>query len=150
MKTGDTRDPMTRETYSDEVLHRLDLQAKKHYPEIHYSSTLKIKKNINYAKRIRNRENEILSYQTRMDELKEIVVTFVKEGIFFWNLSEPFVIDSVEYKSTKEYTFVVLDELKLIYSRVKEYSHFEAEAFKVTFLENIGDINEIIQRIKNF
>ena len=68
MKTGDCRDPMTRENYSDDDLIRLDTEAKKY--NFKYRSTYKIKKNLGYARRIRNIENEILSFQMRMDELK--------------------------------------------------------------------------------
>ena len=44
MKSGDTRDPMTRNQYSDEELSRLDYEAKRYFPNIKYSSTFKIKK----------------------------------------------------------------------------------------------------------
>ena len=44
MKTGDTRDPMTRTAYSDEILERLDSDVKKHYSHLKFKSTLKIKK----------------------------------------------------------------------------------------------------------
>jgi len=137
MKTGDTRDPMTRESYTDEDLTRLDTSAKIHFSEIKYSSTLKIKKNINYARRIRNRENEILSFQTRLDELKNTIITFISDGIIFWTLTEVFVIDSIEYRSITMYLTEVIHEIKLIYSNVKSYDPFTANCFKTGILDEL-------------
>jgi hypothetical protein len=142
MKTGDTRDPMTREYYSDDDLTRLDLSVKIHFPETRYSSTLKIKKNINYAKRIRNRENEILSFQTRMDELKNTIITFISDGIIFWAFHETFVIDSVEFRSIKVYLNEVIRELKTIYHSVKSYDPFTANCFKSGILEELKNLND--------
>ena len=141
MKTGDSRDPMTRESYSDEDLTRLDNSAKFHFPEIRYSSTLKIKKNINYARRIRNRENEILSFQTRMDELKNTIVSFISDGIIFWVLTDPFIIDTIEFRSIAHYLTEVIHELKLIYSNVKSYDPFTANCFKVSILEELKNLH---------
>jgi uncharacterized CHY-type Zn-finger protein len=140
MKTGDCRDPMTRENYTDEDLLRLDTSVKIYFPETRYSSTLKIKKNINYARRIRNRENEILSFQTRMDELKTTIVSFIADGIIFWTLTEPFIIDGIEFRSIPLYLMEVLGELKLIYSNVKNYDPFTANCFKTGILDELKNI----------
>ena len=85
-----------------------------------------------------------------MDELKETVLTFLNDGIFFWNFNEPLVIDSMEYQSIRQYVFVILDELRIFYTRLKEYSHFEAQSFKVTFLESLQNFNEINEIVKRF
>jgi len=141
MKTGDTRDPMTRENYTDDDLARLDLSVKYYFKNIRYSSTLKIKKNMNYARKIRNRENEILSFQTRMDELKSIVITFITEGIIFWNLHEPMVIDNIEYISVNSYINTILHELKMVFINVKNYDPFTANCFKTSLTEELQQFN---------
>ena len=115
MKTGDTRDPMTRNQYTDEDLLRLDQQVKTYFPHVKYCSTFKIKKNINYAKRIRNRENEILSFQTQFNELKTKINCLVE--IDAWNLidNEPIVIEFIEYNSINTYINNIFYQLKLVY-----------------------------------
>jgi hypothetical protein len=45
MKTGKVVDPNTRNIYTDAELTRLDTQAKLHFPDKNFKSTLKIKKN---------------------------------------------------------------------------------------------------------
>jgi hypothetical protein len=47
MKTGDCRDPMTREHYSDEDLIRLDNDVKKYFPENKIKDLLERKANNN-------------------------------------------------------------------------------------------------------
>ena len=102
MKTGDTRDPMTRTQYSDELLTRLDSDVKKHLPHLKFKSTLKIKKNPDYARRIRNRENEILNYQTRINEIRESIIVAADSDILSWTISN-LLIDNVEYVSPVNY-----------------------------------------------
>ena len=77
MKTGNCRDPMTRIIYSDEDLNRLDTDVKRHFPNNVYKSTLKIKNNPNYAKRISNRENEIMTFDMRLNDLKTSILFII-------------------------------------------------------------------------
>jgi len=137
MKTGDTRDPMTRNVYSDEDLSRLDSEVKKYFPETRYSSTLKIKKNINYAKRIRNRENEILSYQTYLEELKTKIIIVIESDAFSWEQFE-ITVDSVEYHSIYDYIATVLDKLRSVYRSLKNHDSFSASCFKENTIEAIS------------
>ena len=138
MKSGDTRDPMTRAQYSDTDLIRLDTDSKKHFPLCSYKSTLKIKNNVNYARKIRNRENEILSFQLRLDELKEIIIFIISDDIVSWNLNnEPILIDNVEYRSIDSYINTVILELKIIFLNLKKYDTNSANQFKITILEEI-------------
>ena len=148
MKTGDCRDPMTRETYSDNDLIRLDTSAKVHFPEIKYRSTYKIKKNLSYARRIRNQENEILSFQMRMDELKEVIFYIISSEMYTWNLgNEPIVVENVEYQSVQSFIQSVFHELKMILDNVRRYDPYVANLFKTQLLENINSnliLNELI------
>ena len=143
MKTGDTRDPMTRNVYSDQDLLRLDAEAKHHYPEIRYSSTLKIKKNINYAKRIRNRENEILSYQTYIEELKNKVLVIIESDSLSWEPFGSITIDSVEFQSVRDYVLTLLQKIKSIYISLNNYDHFSANCFKESALISMELYSEV-------
>ena len=137
MKTGDIRDPMTRNEYSDHELARLDSEAKHHFPKIRYSSTLKIKKNINYAKKIRNRENEILSYQTYLDELKTKIVIVIESDAFAWEQFE-ITVDSVEYYSIHDYILTLLEKIRTIYRVFNGYDNFSANYFKENLIETVS------------
>jgi hypothetical protein len=139
MKTGDTRDPMTRNVYSDEDLLRLDSEVKKYFPDVRYSSTLKIKKNINYAKRIRNRENEILNYQTYLEELKNKIVIVIESDAFSWEHFE-ITVDSVEYYSIHDYVLTVLEKIRSVYRSLYTYDTFSANCFKQNTIEAIEAI----------
>jgi len=140
MKTGDTRDPNTRNQYTDIELIRLDTEAKYHFPNVKYSSTLKIKRNINYAKRIRNRENEILSFQMRLDELKNSITILVESGVMSWNISnEAILIENVEYRSLNSYINNLLHELKIVYNNLKIYDTFSATVFKEDLLRTLNN-----------
>ena len=142
MKTGDCRDPMTRENYSDDDLMRLDNSAKLHYPDIKYRSTYKIKKNLGYARRIRNRENEILSFQMRMDELKEVVLYIVNSEMHLWNLgNEPLLIENVEYRNLDSFINSTIHELKMVLSHLRAYDSYLAELFKTNLLNEIKESN---------
>jgi hypothetical protein len=141
MKSGKVVDPCTRNIYSDDDLIRLDTQAKKHFPEKNFKSTLKIKKNENYAKRIRNRENEILTYQMRLDELTEILVSVVVSDIFFWDIQQV-VIDNVEYSNIQSYINTISFELKGLYTSLKTYDHFSAKCYKDTLSYRINELPE--------
>ena len=139
MKTGNTRDPMTREAYSDNDLKRLDSQAKMYFPEIKYRSTYKIKTSLVYAHRIRNRENEILSYQMRMDELKELVLFMINSDISNWNIgNEPILIENVEYQSIDSFINSVIHELKMVVVNLRIHDSHQAESFKTDLLNEIN------------
>ena len=151
MKTGHTRDPMTREEYSDNDLKRLDSEAKRYFPLYGYRSTYKIKKSLVYAHRIRNRENEILSFQMRMDELKNIILNLISSDILNWNIpNEPLLIENVEYQSIDSFINSVVHELKMVLANLRNYDSHSAETFKtdlineldsnVKFIELIGSI----------
>jgi hypothetical protein len=144
MKTGDTRDPMTRNVYSDEDLLRLDSEVKKYFPEIRYSSTLKIKKNINYAKRIRNRENEILAFQTYLEELKTKIIIVIESGAFLWEQFE-ITVDSVEYYSIHDYIATVLDKMRSVYRSLKNHDSFSANCFKENIIESVSALSNSAQ-----
>jgi len=142
MKTGNCTDPMTRILYSDEQLIRLDSDVKKHFPNNQYKSTYKIKKNVNYAKRIRNRENEILSFQMRLEELKTNILFAIESDIFSWSLdAEPILIDNIEYPNITSYMNAILHELKLIMINLRHYDLNSAEYFKKTLIDSIKSLN---------
>jgi hypothetical protein len=144
MKTGNCSDPMTRIIYSDEILIRLDAEVKKHFPNNQYKSTYKIKKNVNYARRIRNRENEILSFQMRLEELKTNILFAVESDIFLWSLdAEPILIDNIQYDNISSYMDAILHELKLIIINLRIYDLNSAEYFKKTLLEEIQQNDNI-------
>ena len=150
MKSGDTRDPMTRSQYSDHDLMRLDSGSKKYFPKenISFKSTLKIKNNVNYARRIRNRENEILSFQLRLDELKENII-FIN-GAFLWDLPpEPILIDNVEYRNIDSYINTLLLELKIIFTHLNNCDSSTANYFKITIIEEFKN-NKCPEFILNY
>jgi hypothetical protein len=152
MKSGDTRDPMTRNQYTDEDLLRLDQQAKYHFPEVKYCSTLKIKKNINYAKRIRNRENEILSLQTQFNELKTKINCLIELDAWVLVDNEPIVIDFMEYNSIHSYINNLFYQLKLVYLNLKNHDQFSANCLKENMIYELNNLiyNESIKFVKNY
>jgi hypothetical protein len=140
MKTGNTRDPMTREEYSDQVLSRLDTEAKRYYPSVKYRSTYKIKKNLAYARRIKNRENEIMSYQLRMDELKELILFIIESGMQTWNLgTETLLIENVEYNSIGSFISSVFHELKMVLLNLRVYEPYIVNNFQEDLTALIKD-----------
>jgi len=141
MKTGDCRDPMTRENYSDEELKRLDTEAKSH--NLKYRSCYKIKKSLSYARRIRNQENEILSYQMRMDELKEHIFFIIESEMYNWNLNEPLFIENITYNSIDSFIQTSIHELKMVLVNLRHYDSHAAETFKRDLLESIIEKNGI-------
>jgi hypothetical protein len=150
MKSGNTRDPMTREQYSDEDLQRLDLEAKRFYPGIKYRSTYKIKKNLAYARRIKNRENEIMVYQMRLDEIKELLLFIVESDMGSWEISnETVLIENVEYASINAFIDSVLRELKIIIISLRAHEPYLVESFK-SELDGLSDKNNILDIIKEF
>ena len=144
MKTGNTRDPMTREEYSDKELMRLDSEAKIYYPTIKYRSTYKIKKNLSYARRIQNRENEILSFQMRMDEIKEQLMYILDTEMYNWDVgNEPIVIENVEYQSINSFINSVVHELKMVINNLRKYDLHSAELFKSDLILNVKEYSNI-------
>jgi len=139
MKSGKVIDPNTRNEYTDLELLRLDTEAKLHFPDKNFKSTYKIKRNENYAKRIRNRENEILTFQMRLDEIKEIILTIINDDILSWNLTGPLVIENVEYINFNDYLKAIVHELTILFLNLKSYSLFEANCFKQTLVTEIGN-----------
>jgi len=149
MKTGNTKDPMTREEYSDNDLIRLDTEAKLHYPDIKYRSTYKIKKNLSYARRIKNRENEILSFQMRMDELKELILFINTSDMLNWDLgNEPIFIENIEYPSMDSFIRSVIHELKRVILNLRSYDSYSAELFKTDLLKLIEQ-SQLLELLKN-
>ena len=147
MKTGDTRDPMTRNPYTDQELKRLDLEAKHYFPGIKYRSTLKIKKNLSYARRIRNIENEILSFEMRLDELKENILHIIGAEMNTWIYLENFIVDNVQYQSIQSYINTILHEFKITLLNLKQYNVHLATSFKQDILEKIDSNDEIYKFI---
>jgi len=141
MKTGDTRDPMTRLQYSDEILIRLDSEIKRFLPNVKYKSTFKIKKNPDYARRIRNRENEILSYQTRLNEIKESIIMAIESDILSWTIGN-ILIDNIEYLNSNTYINSLLYELKIILRNLNIYDNHSVNLFK-------KELSEVIEQTEN-
>jgi hypothetical protein len=138
MKTGDTRDPMTRTPYSDEILERLDFDVKKYLPHLKFKSTLKIKKNPDYARRIRNRENEILSYQTRISEIKESVLIAIDSDMLLWNIPNIF-IENTEYLNTTSYINSITYELKILLRNLTFLDQYTGNTLKDEILQEINN-----------
>jgi hypothetical protein len=140
MKTGDCRDPMTRENYTDNDLIRLDLEAKN--LNLKYRSTYKIKKNLNYARRIRNTENEILSFQMRIDELKEIIFFIITSEMYLWNIgNEPILIENISYISVTSYITCIVHELKMVLVNLRVHDNHSVDTFKTYFINSIKEFN---------
>ena len=142
MKTGDTRDPMTRTPYSDEILEKLDLDVKKYYSHLKFKSTLKIKKNPDYARRIRNRENEILNYHSRIQEIKESIIIAIDSDMILWNLNN-IVVDNIEYFDTTSYINSITYELKILLRNLVILDQFSGTNLKNEIISEIGSINSI-------
>jgi hypothetical protein len=150
MKTGNTRDPMTREEYSDNDLKRLDAQAKMYFPETKYRSTYKIKTSLVYAQRIRNRENEILSFEMRITELKELIVYIINVDMLNWNIgTEPLLIENVEYQSIDSFINSVIHELKLVVANLRAYDSHLAELCKRDLLTDINGNARFLEFVGN-
>jgi hypothetical protein len=147
MKTGDTRDPMTRIVYPDEVLIRLDSDVKKYLPTVKFKSTLKIKKNPDYARRIRNRENEILSYQTRLTEIRESIILAIESDILSWNIYN-ILIDNTEHLNSHTYINSLLYELKIILRNLNIYDSHSATIIKTELMEEIQKTQSNISKTR--
>ena len=147
MKSGKVIDPNTRNEYTDSELLRLDTEAKKHFPDKNFKSTLKIKKNESYARRIRNRENDILSFQLRLDEIKGVILTVIEDNILSWDLSEPMIIENIEYNNFHGYINSIIHELKILFLHLKTYSLFESNCYKESFLSDINNRSDYFLNI---
>jgi hypothetical protein len=141
MKTGDTRDPMTRTQYSDELLTRLDSDVKKYLPHFRFKSTLKIKKNPDYARRIRNRENEILNYQTRINEIRESIIIAIDSDILSWTISN-ILIDNIEYLSPQSYVNSIMYELKILLRNLTFMDQFSGSSLRDEIITQLNDTSE--------
>lgn len=146
MKSGKVIDPNTRNEYTDAELIRLDSEAKFHFPDKNFKSTYKIKKNETYARRIRNRENDILSFQMRLDEIKTSILTIIEDNILAWNLTDPIVIENIEYRNFNSYVNSIIHELKILFLNLKSYSLFEGNCYKTTFITEINTFSEGISK----
>ncbi len=133
MKTGNTRDPCTRIQYSDSDLELLDNYAKRYLPGNRYKSTLKIKNNPDYANKIINRENQILSYQLRLDELKVSIRCIVEMGEIPDN--EPVFIDGQNFISIRIYLDKLFNELRMILLNVCSIDSTVSVDYRKEFLE---------------
>lgn len=148
-KTGNTHDPMTRDQYSDNDLIRLDYSIKKYYPEKKFSSTLKIKRNIGYALKVRDRENDILSYQTLLQETKTLIINLIESGIFTSGINEQISIGNESFIGIDDYILHLLEKTNILYNTLKEIDSFWANSFKIDFLENLERYDSQIIEIKN-
>jgi hypothetical protein len=142
MKSGKVIDPNTRNEYTDNELIRLDNEAKLHFPEKNFKSTYKIKKNETYARRIRNRENDILTFQLRLEEIKNSILTIIEDDILSWNLTDTIVIENIEYRNFSSYVNSIIHELKILFLNLKSYSEFESNCYKTNFLTHINTFSE--------
>lgn len=71
IKTGDFRDPKTRECYSDSVLKNIDIELKKNkiILDSDFKSIYKASKNKKYYKNIKDREESILILERCLDDI---------------------------------------------------------------------------------
>jgi hypothetical protein len=147
-KTGNVHDPMTRELYSDQVLQRLDNSIKKHYPETKVSSTLKIKRNMAYASRVRNLENDIITYQTLLEESKNTILDLIESGILMAGILEQINVGSEVFSSIDDFLLHLLEKVSMVYNSLKAIDSFWASCFKIDFLEKLSKY-ESKNEIKN-
>jgi hypothetical protein len=141
MKTGNTSDPMTRLPYSNEILERLDNDAKKHLPNFKFKSTLKIKNNPDYARRIRNRENEIISYQTRIAEVISGILISIDLDMITWTITN-ILIDNNEYNNSINYINSILYEFRILVRNLNLYEPGSGTNY-------ITELTRNIERIQN-
>jgi hypothetical protein len=128
--SGKTIDPMTREQYSDKQLQRLDQLAKEYLP-IRYRSTLKIKKDPRYYRRIQLESNEITVFQMRYSELRSLLLSAFE---VYMEVDFPFVVEGFEYSSFREYTRLLIMELQAVIRRLNRLGLNATE-----LVENIRD-----------
>ena len=146
MKSGKTIDPCTRVVYPDNILERLDQAAKLHFPDKKYKSTLKIKKSEIYAKRIINRENEIMAHQSKMNNLKESILELLDNGILDIPLGS-ILIRTRNYNSITEYFIELITELKILLVWLKKKEPWSADVFIELFSTNLSMYPEILNKI---
>jgi hypothetical protein len=132
---------MTRIQYSDETLERLDTDAKKYLSDLKLKSTLKIKKNPDYARRIRNRENEIISYQSRLAEVISGIVISIDLDMITWTITN-ILIDNNEYNNSINYINSILYEFKILIRNLNIYDPGSRNNY-------ITELTQNIERIQN-
>jgi len=140
MKSGNTHDPMTRTQYSDDDLQRIDDGIKQHFAKCKYRSALKIKNNPGYAMRIRNRENEILSFQLRIDELKNNLLNLINIDALSWNITN-ILIDGHEYLNIHVYINQLMYELKLVLGNLNRIDSNLALNYKNDIIIELNQFN---------
>jgi hypothetical protein len=148
-KTGNVHDPMTRELYSDKDLQRLDNSIKKHYPEIKVSSTLKIKRNMSYARKVRELENDIITYQTLLEETKTVILELIDSGILMVGILEQINVGNEVFSSIDDFLLHLLEKVSIVYNLLKAIDAFWAGSFKNDFLEKLGNYDPSKTEIKN-
>jgi hypothetical protein len=142
IKSGDTRDPITRVQYTDDDLKRLDEGAKK--AGFKYKSTLKIKHNPTYIIRIRNRENEIRNYELRLNEIKQSIKIGLDTQMLEWEYIGPLFIENVNYSSPYNFIYQHIREYNIIIQSLNNLSRENAEYYKdemIKILESVPNPN---------
>jgi hypothetical protein len=123
--------------FSEEDLYRLDQEVKQHYPKnTCYKSTCRIKRSESYARRIRDQENSILSLETRMDEIKTVLINAIQNDYFSWQIGE-IVIDNNRYDSINQFIYYTVDELRLLFINLKVYDLDRAIHYNKTIIEEL-------------
>jgi hypothetical protein len=101
-----------------------------------------------YAQRIRNRENEILSFELRITELKQLLIYIIDVDMLNWNLGlEPLLIENVEYQSISSFINSVIHELKLVIANLRAYDSNLAEVIKREILTAISGNPKILELV---
>ena len=116
ISSGKTVDPMTREQYNDKQLKRLDQLAKCYCPETRYRSTLKIKNDPRYYRRIQQESNELAAFQMRYSELRMMMLTAFE--VYTPDSDFSFMVEEHEYNSLQDYITVLVRELRIIISHM--------------------------------
>ena len=111
---------------------------------------MRIKKNPEYAKRILNRENAILSFQTRLDELKTNLLFVSDADILLWNIDEPLIIENIQYSTVHDYISGLLYEFKVVLLNIKNYDQDYAKVYKETLLDQLENLNQTCSTIKRY
>jgi len=138
VKTGDTKDPMTRIQYSDKTLKSIDKHVK--LCKLSYRSVYRIKHDPYYTQRIRNINNEIGIYQTRLNEIKVLFLTGIESDITLLQLTEGFYVENTYYRSPVGYMNTLFNELKIVLTSFSRIDHEQAHEYILGLLEEIKTI----------
>ena len=136
IKTGDVRDPCTRITYTDEELTRLDELAKCYGYK--YRSTLKIKKNRNYIRRIQERQNIVSTLECRLSEITQNIEYILENNIFDWEDSGYFTIHNTTYTNFRMYIAENLTEYRIRIRSLQRYDNDSAIRIHRSIQEKIN------------